>query len=297
MDVSVIIVNYNTLQMTQDCIDSVFNKTKDVEYEVILVDNASTDGSKEHFEKDDRIRYIYSNENLGFGRANNLGYQFSRGNYIFLLNSDTLLLNNAIMEFKKYLDNSENDVCCVGCELVDKDGKPAGSYGGFPDVKNFLGRILAHYKIHSEFLYGKTKASNHFPFKVDYICGADLFIRRQVIEQCGLFDPDFFLYFEETEMQYRFQKNGYYSMIINSAEIMHLHGGSDMQKGKFRRKSLRVANIEMKSRFMYCNKIYGKKKTRLIALMHILLIPRIMLYNALWKEKKKMVMTIIRNLK
>ena len=85
MDVSIIIVNYNTKQLTLDCINSVFDQTKDVSFEIILVDNASVDGSKELFEKDSRIKYIYSNQNVGFGRANNIGFEQAKGKYVFLL--------------------------------------------------------------------------------------------------------------------------------------------------------------------------------------------------------------------
>ena len=99
MDVSIIIVNYNTRQLTSNCIESIFKYTNGVSFEVILVDNASTDGSIDFFTNDERIIFISSKENLGFGRANNLGYKVAKGRYIFLLNSDTLLLNNAIKIF------------------------------------------------------------------------------------------------------------------------------------------------------------------------------------------------------
>ena len=89
MDVSVIIVNYNTQGLTSDCIESIIAQTSAVEYEIILVDNASTDGSKEVFAQDKRIKYIYSDQNLGFGRANNLGIREAKGRYLFFLNSDT----------------------------------------------------------------------------------------------------------------------------------------------------------------------------------------------------------------
>ena len=113
MDVSVIIVNYNTKKLTKNCIDSIFQNTKDVKFEVILVDNASTDGSKEFFEQDNRIKYIYSTTNLGFGKANNLGYKEASGKYLFLLNSDTLLLNNAIDLFYVIAEKDTNKN--IGC--------------------------------------------------------------------------------------------------------------------------------------------------------------------------------------
>ena len=107
MDVSIIIVNFNTRQMTSECIDSIIEKTQGLEFEIILVDNASTDGSKEFFEKDERITYIYSEKNGGFGYGNNLGMKVAKGKYFFLLNSDTLLINNAVKEFYDYAEKDD----------------------------------------------------------------------------------------------------------------------------------------------------------------------------------------------
>ena len=101
MDVSIIIVNYNTKDLTKKCIESVIKYTTNILYEIILVDNASMDGSKELFEKDIRIKYIYNSTKDGFGKANNLGLKYSSGKYVFLLNSDTILMNNAVYQFYK----------------------------------------------------------------------------------------------------------------------------------------------------------------------------------------------------
>ena len=96
LQVSIIIVTYNTLGITRQCIDSIYGHTEGVDFEVIVIDNASSDGTRQVLENDSRIRYIYSSKNLGFGRANNLGMREAKGKYLFLLNSDTLLLNNAV---------------------------------------------------------------------------------------------------------------------------------------------------------------------------------------------------------
>ena len=95
MDVSIIIVNYNTKNLTLQCIDSIYEKTNDVSFEIIVVDNNSTEGSQELVSHDKRIVFVEAGENLGFGKANNLGLRQAQGKYIFFLNSDTLLLNNA----------------------------------------------------------------------------------------------------------------------------------------------------------------------------------------------------------
>ena len=120
LDVSIIIINYNTCKMTCECIDSIVEKTHGISYEIILVDNASTDGSKEFFEKDERIAYIYSERNGGFGYGNNLGMKVAKGKYFFLLNSDTLLVNNAVKEFFDYAEKDDKKRIDIDSLLKDK---------------------------------------------------------------------------------------------------------------------------------------------------------------------------------
>lgn len=146
MNVSIIIVNYNTREITQNCIESIFQHTKGIDFEVILVDNASTDGSIELFEKDTRLKFIESGKNIGFGKANNLGYTYSKGKYIFLLNSDTILLNNAVKEFFEIHEKMPINVACLGCVLKAADGVTGNnSYGTFPSINKTLLGILNLY--------------------------------------------------------------------------------------------------------------------------------------------------------
>ena len=95
-DISIIIVNYNTLHVLRPCLDSIIEQTIGIDYEIIVVDNGSTDGSIEELSSNSRVTFIPTGENLGFGRANNKGLEQAKGEYIFFLNSDTLLKNNAI---------------------------------------------------------------------------------------------------------------------------------------------------------------------------------------------------------
>ena len=138
IDVSVIIVNYNTKTLTKECVDSVYAQTNGVTFEVILVDNASTDGSTDMFEEDQRIVFVESKVNLGFGKANNLGYRYAKGKYIFFLNSDTLLLNNAIGLFSHKMETASNSIGCMGCLLQDASSKKTHSFADFPSVGNLL---------------------------------------------------------------------------------------------------------------------------------------------------------------
>lgn len=218
MDVSVIIVNYNTRSITKQCIDSIVEKTHGINYEIILVDNASSDGSKEFFERDDRITYIYSERNGGFGYGNNLGMKVAKGMYLFLLNSDTLLLNNAIKEFYDYA-RSHQPKTVYGCYLEGLDGSYRMSYFAFPSftITDFMLRRLHIREIPKPDYKDKM---------VDAITGADLFFPREVISDAGMFDENIFLYGEEGEWQYRMKQAGYSRMVISSPKIVHLEGES-----------------------------------------------------------------------
>lgn len=264
MDVSVIIVNYNTKQLTSECINSVFDKTKGVEFEVILVDNGSTDGSKELFEQDKRITYIYSKENLGFGRANNLGYSHATGDYLFLLNSDTFLRNNAIYILWSGFDTEfqkSHNVSCAGCMLRDVDNEIVHSYARFPSktkciIEASLYVIL--WKLHllktvpTTSNYDYSKNYHKQIFDVDYITGADLMIRKTYADKYGLFDPEFFMYSEETEMEFRYMKHGLRRIIIVGPEIVHLEGKSNSKYSPARK------TMVLKSRFLYFKKTTPK---------------------------------------
>lgn len=233
MDISIIIVNYNTKIVTLNCINSIIKYSNGVSYEIILVDNHSTDGSYELFSNDTRITYIYNEENVGFGKANNIGYQRSTGDFIFLLNSDTLLLNNAMKLFYNKIQSLPIEIGCIGTMLTDGKGKESLSYGKFPTVySSFYHLSLCEiFKLDSHFQHFfnyKGKPSDWI--EVEYITGADVFIRRNIIEQYGLFDPNYFLYYEETDMQRRYFSHGIKSAIINGPQIMHLEAGSTKNK-------------------------------------------------------------------
>ena len=233
MQVSIIIVNYNTKKLTLNCINSIFEYTKKVNIEVILVDNASTDGSIELFKNDSRIKFITNNTNLGFGKGNNLGFKFATGKYILLLNSDTLLNNNAIKIFFDTAESMDKTIACFGCLLKNADGKYSSSFGTFMSIGKTL---LISLKEYVKFFRPKFYSCNEkdlikqTPFFVDLIVGADLFIRRNVIENLGLFDPTFFMYYEEADLQRRYAKAGYKMMIISGPEIIHLEGQSSYKK-------------------------------------------------------------------
>ena len=268
MQVSIIIVNYNTKHLTADCIDSIIAKTSEVEYEIILVDNASSDGSQAKFSSDGRILFLEAGDNLGFGKANNLGAQHAKGDYIFFLNSDTLLLNNAIYEMWRYCEeHKEDNIGGLGCILCDGNNQRCHSYAKLNTWKD----IVKSYFI-APFCKSKAKEimaidsedESKEAFDVGYVTGADLLVPRKVLEECGCFDPDFFMYSEESEMQSRFRKHGYHNVIIKSPKIMHLEG---MSQTKRKSPTMRKIMMTQSSLYLYVKKTSSKFEYLLFQLL------------------------------
>lgn len=232
MNVSIIIVNYNTKDLLHNCIKSIYDKTQDLAFEVIVVDNASTDGSQQMILDDfPKVVLVASLENLGFGKANNLGVAKSNGDYLFFLNSDTILLNNAVKIFYDFFESTNNKGFSIaGSVLLNSDLVPVHSSGRFPSRYGILKEVFDKYtkgikpNISSE---ERFTFDNDCCFEVDYITGADLFIKKKVFNLVGGFDPDFFMYYEDSDFQKRMQKLGFPRILINGPKIIHLEGGSN----------------------------------------------------------------------
>ena len=236
---SIIIVNYNTKALTNQCVESIVKYTQCVEYEIILVDNGSSDGSQEFFSKDTRLLFIASKENLGFGKANNLGFKHSSGKYILLLNSDTMLYRDVLSEMVLFLEEHK-EIGCLGTILRDENNNIVHSYGRFP---HWYDEFVCDKKKNYDYL-------NSYPSCVEMITGADLMIRRDVVDCYGLFDSDFFMYYEDSEMMFRYNKKGVVSAVIDAPGIIHLEGASS-------KISFRKAIMQSQGFYIYISKIYN----------------------------------------
>ena len=290
VDVSVIVVNYNTLELTKNTINSVIEKTRGLNYEIILVDNASTDGSVEFFEREykDKIIFIKNNKNLGFGRANNKGIEIAKGKYVFLLNSDTLLINNAIKILFDYMEKNENCGVCGG-NLFDINLRPLNSFSKklplLRDELDFLKKINKKYfNEKNEFNY------KNIPIKVGYITGADMMIRKLVLNKIGNFDEDFFLYYEETELTYRIKNKGYQVISVPQAKIIHLEGKSfEFKNTRFR--------MTMESKYKYFYKTTDLKKCKYIYYISQIgyILGKILTFNKEYSEKIRINKEVYKN--
>ena len=250
MEVSIIIVNYNTIDLVIDCIESIYEKTKNISFEIIVVDNASIDNSVNLLtEKFPKVKLLALEQNIGFGKANNEGVKLAEGDTIFFLNSDTLLINDAISILCEYLKKHPQVGLCGG-NLYTKNLKPNVSYSPFPSIfcemKNVLGINKSQLK-KTEF-YNETESK-----KINgYISGADILVRKELIEKYA-FDPDFFMYYEDVELSYRISQLGYEIHSVSDAKIIHLQGMSAESKNK--ELKLLVSSYLIESKLIYFRKI------------------------------------------
>jgi GT2 family glycosyltransferase len=231
MDVSVIIVSYNNKKLLQDCLHSVVENTKGVSYEIIVVDNSSRDGSQDMLrESYPNVTLLCNKENAGFSRANNQGYKLSSGKCLLFLNSDTLILGNAIEKMAMHLKENPT-MGILGPRIVNTDHQPTRSYMRFLDAKKlFLGSKRLRFFVDVE------KYRLHFPEydystirKVPWLSGACLMIKRKVFEEAGLFDEHYFFYLEDVDLCLQVNRLGYDVVYFPVVAIIHMFGGSSRQ--------------------------------------------------------------------
>lgn len=296
MDVSIIIVNYNTLELTLQCIESVFKQTKDVDFEVILIDNASSDGSSDAIKRlSPQTIVIECNENLGFSRANNLGAEKAQGKYLLFLNSDTILLNNSIHVLFLFneINSTKFKIGISGGILIDENRLETGSFGPLPSkilvLKSILGLLPRFTKMSpKETMYFHTNGH----LEVGYVTGADMFISKSIFKDIGGFDANIFMYYEETDLQLRLKNANYHNFVINGTQIIHLEGASLSQVNFNNKKRLIVTKsmfYHFRKHSNYINFVIFKLfflTIRLSTLFHC---------NYSWSEKKEYLLHIIKS--
>lgn len=222
--VSIIIVTYNSADYIIDCLNSIYQYTYTFPIQIIVIDNNSKDLTLEKIKQFNRkIEVVQNRQNYGFAKACNQGIKISKGEYILFLNPDTVFKNNALNELYSFMEEtSSSDVWCVGAQLYDEDNLPLISSRKFPTLTDvFLEQFGIKNLVNSFF-------PNQFRLKIqrkinvcDYVLGCNMFIRKSRVDDIGLFNELFFLYYEETELSLRAKKLGYSCSIVPSAEIIH----------------------------------------------------------------------------
>jgi len=269
MDLSIIVVNWNVRPLLELCLDSIYNQTKGITYEVIVIDNASIDGSREFLQAEKKfhknLKVILNERNLGFARANNQGLKLAQGRYILFLNPDTQILDNALFKSVKFMDE-HNDVGILGVQLLDNNKKIQPSVRTFPTIGS---QSLILLKLHH--LFPKIPVLRRYFLydfnyqklqEVDQVMGAFLMTRKKIIDKIGGFDENFFLWFEEVDFCKRVKENRW--KVVYNPEIKILHYGHQSFRQAMPVEKQKIYN---KSMFFYFKKHYPLSKIYFLYLL------------------------------
>ena len=278
VDVSVIIVNCNTRDLLAQCLQSLYDTTSDVDFEVIVVDNASSDGSPAMLRKRfPQVQLVENRQNVGFGQANNQAIERCRGRYVLLLNSDTQLLPGSLDKTVRFMDEHPR-AGIVGVRLLNPDGAFQASYTPFPTlwreflILSGLGRLLVRPTFPS---YGPRIQKGAQKIK-GYVEGAYLMARCESLDQIGWLDERIFMYAEEVDWCYRFYQAGWEIWYLPQVPIIHYGGqSSKKQRGRMEAELYR-------SRVYFFRKHYGRFPAwSLKMLIYALTLPKVVVHRCL----------------
>jgi GT2 family glycosyltransferase len=256
---SIVIVNYNVKFFLEQCLYSVKKSAAGIQTEIIVIDNQSTDGSVDYLQQRfPEVQFIINESNLGFAKASNKGLRYAKGRYILFLNPDTLLSENTLAACLHFFDYKK-DAGALGVKMIDGAGKfLKESKRGFPSPLTSLYKLFG---LSTMFPYSKTfskyyaghldKNKNH---EIDVLAGAFMMIRKDVLDELGNFDEDFFMYGEDIDLSYRIQKGGYKNYYLAETEIVHFKGEST------RRGSLNYVRLFYTAMSIFVKKHYGGTK-------------------------------------
>jgi hypothetical protein len=234
MDLSVILVNWNSLDYLRDCLDSIYKNTTGVSFEIIVVDNSSPEGGV------DSLLVIFpeivlfkSDKNLGFAAANNLGYRHAQGEFVLLLNPDTQLVDNSLGILLKHI-RALPDAGIVGCKLLNTDlSIQVSSIKRVPSILNQaleMEFLQIHWPNCPLWRLGPLFASDTKVTTVEVIPGACMLMRREVFNQVGMLNEEYFMYAEDLDLNFRVKEAGYRNYYVGETAIIHHGGGSSRKK-------------------------------------------------------------------
>lgn len=218
MILSVIILNWNTEKLLKNCLQTVFKQTKGLDFEVIVVDNASADGSKTMVKKEfPQAKVIVNPQNWGYAKGNNQGLKAAKGEWLLLLNTDTKLKARALTNLVAFA-RTKPKLGVVGPRLLNMDGSFQASAAPFFNLSNTFLWLFSG----DRFLY----SSPPHPCQVDWVMGSAFLVAQKAIKKAGLLDEKFFMYLEDQEWCFRIKKAGFEIWFYPEAEIYHLNRGS-----------------------------------------------------------------------
>lgn len=231
MDLSIIVVSYNTKEYLAQCVESIFSNVKKLSYEVIVVDNNSHDKSAQYIEdKFPNVRVIKNKENLGFSKANNVGVKVAKGRYILFLNPDTLVPENTLEEMVKFMDQNLDAGAATSRVVLPNGINDDSSHRGFPTPWNSiayfsgLSRLFPKSKIFNGYNMGYLPMDR--VHEIDALAGSFMIVRRLAGEDVNWWDEDFFFYGEDLDFCYELKEKGWKIYYVPSVKITHLKGVS-----------------------------------------------------------------------
>lgn len=251
IDVSIIIVNFNTRKLLLECIAAVLQTTKNRSIEIIVVDNASSDDSvamlKENFPS---VRLIVNNENRGFGAANNQAFNIMKGRYALLVNTDATVTPGAIDHLFEFMESDPDAGMACG-QLLNPDGSKQNAFANFPSLLTLLVNESLLKRLRPKKYPSKYQDYDR-PMEVDSCIGACMMARKVAMDQVGFFDERYFFFFEETDWARQFKAKGWKSCFVPAARIFHAQGQS---AGK----NVLSRKLFYYSRYQYFHKWYPLK--------------------------------------
>ncbi|RJR18098.1 MAG: glycosyltransferase family 2 protein [Desulfobacteraceae bacterium] len=272
MDISIVIVNWNTRELLLRCLSSVFSTIQKLRFEVFVVDNASSDGSVSAVrEKFPLVKVIENRRNLGFAAANNIALKTMKGRYAMLLNSDALLTPGAADELYCFMERTPKAAFACG-QLLNDDGSLQNSVASFPSLLT----LLVNETVLGLFFpkkFHRKRGTYKEPSRVDSCIGACMMVRKTAMDEVGLFDEGYFFFFEETDWALRMKKTGWEIYFVPSARIFH-------SQGKSAGHGLSSRIMFYTSRYRYFKKWYPKSYRFFFAVVFIRLVINICLCAA-----------------
>lgn len=231
-DLAVVIVSYNTCQLTLKCIASIINHSDKLQIEIIVVDNDSSDDSVHQIKTNyPSVTLIDNNENIGFGRANNIGFEYCKADYVLVLNPDTEIQPGCLSTCVNYLKQNPT-VGVLGCKVYFESGQQQSTLFRFLSFRELFFSIFLPYGVRkSSTVFGDERYASldhNKEQQVEVVAGCFMMLPIQVVEQTNGFNPKFFMYSEEAEWCYRIQQLGYTIHYIPHAAIMH-HGAASSE--------------------------------------------------------------------
>ena len=236
MDLSVVIVNYQTFELTKNTVNSIFEYDYPFSYEILVVDNASGDDSLSKLQGyfKDKVKFIASSENRGFAAGNNQALKVAKGKYVLLLNSDTIVWENTLENIYNYMEK-HSDVGATGCRVLLENGElDKACKRTFPNVKNSFFRLF-HIPTKSEDdNYNLDNLPDGEVYEIDCLTGAFMFIRKDALDEVGFLDETFFMYGEDIDLCFRIKKSGWKIVYYGKSKITHFKGASSKKQNSFR---------------------------------------------------------------